>query len=61
MIDAGPHAAFIWSAYGVTAAVAAALVGRAVLDSRAQKRALARLEAERPLGERRPNPERAGG
>ena len=45
MQEAGRHAAFIWSAYGVTTLIAVALVVRAVLDYRAQRRALARLEA----------------
>ena len=44
MEEAGRHAAFIWSAYGVTTVIALALVIRAVLDHRAQRRALARLE-----------------
>ena len=42
-METGRHAAFIWSAYGVTALVAALMVLRAVLDHRAQLRALARL------------------
>jgi heme exporter protein CcmD len=42
---AARHAVFIWSAYGVTTVIALALVVRAVLDHRAQRRALARLEA----------------
>ena len=45
MEDAGRHAVFIWSAYGVTTLVALALVVRAIVDHRAQRRALARLEA----------------
>ena len=44
MDEAGRHAAFIWSAYGVTTVIALALVIRAVLDHRAQRRALNRLE-----------------
>lgn len=39
------HGAFIWSAYGVTGLVVLGLVLRAVLDHRAQARALARLDA----------------
>jgi heme exporter protein D len=45
MEEAGRHAVFIWSAYGATTLVVLALVIRAVLDHRAQRRALARLEA----------------
>ena len=41
----GPHAAFIVAAYGVTALVLGGLILRAVLDHRAQTRALADLEA----------------
>lgn len=37
------YAVYIWSAYGVTGIAVAALVLRAVLDARAQRRALARL------------------
>jgi heme exporter protein D len=52
MEEAGRHAIFIWSAYGMTTLVAAGLVLRAVLDHGAQRRALARLEAamRRPVG-----------
>lgn len=45
-MDMGPHAAFIWAAYGVTAAVVAALIFRAILDERRQRRALIRLEEQ---------------
>ncbi len=45
MEDAGRHAVFIWSAYGAATLVVLGLVIRAVLDHRAQRRALARLEA----------------
>ncbi|NNM73565.1 heme exporter protein CcmD [Enterovirga sp. DB1703] len=45
MEEAGRHAVFIWSAYGATTLIALGLVIRAVLDHRAQRRALARLEA----------------
>lgn len=44
MEEAGRHAVFVWSAYGVTALVVAALIVRAMLDGAAQRRALARLE-----------------
>jgi heme exporter protein D len=43
-MDLGPHAFFIVAAYAVTALVVAALILRAVLDHRAQVRALAELE-----------------
>jgi heme exporter protein D len=43
-MDLGPHAFFIVAAYAVTALVLAALVLRAVIDHRAQVRALAELE-----------------
>ncbi len=41
----GPHAAFILAAYAITALVIGGLVLRAVLDHRAQSRALADLES----------------
>jgi len=44
-MDLGPHAFFIAAAYAVTALVLAALILNAVLDHRAQVRALADLEA----------------
>ena len=40
-----PHAGYILAAYAVTALVIGGLVLRAVLDHRAQTRALAELEA----------------
>lgn len=40
----GPYALYVWSAYAATALAVAALIGRAILDRRAQARALARLE-----------------
>ena len=50
-MEEGRHAAFIWSAYGVTSVVAFGLVLRAVLDHRAQTRRLAQLErSEVPEG-----------
>ncbi|OAS26935.1 heme exporter protein CcmD [Methylobacterium platani] len=45
-MDLGPHAAFILGAYGFTALVIAGLVAHAILDRRAQERALARLAQE---------------
>ena len=47
----GSHAPFILTAYAVTALVLAGLVLRAVLDYRAQARALAELES-RGVGRR---------
>ena len=43
-MDLGPHAFFILAAYGVTAVIVGGLILRAVLDHRAQLRALAELE-----------------
>jgi heme exporter protein D len=43
-MDLGPHAFFIIAAYGLTAVIVAGLIIRAVLDHRAQMRALADLE-----------------
>jgi heme exporter protein D len=43
-MDLGPHAFFIVAAYGMTAVIVGALIGRAVLDHRAQLRALAEME-----------------
>lgn len=45
-MDLGPHAVFIWTAYGLTTAVIALLVARAILDERRQREALVRLEAQ---------------
>jgi len=45
-MDLGPHAAFIWSAYGITAFVIAALVYRAISEERKQKRVLVRLDEQ---------------
>jgi heme exporter protein D len=44
-MDLGPHAAFIWSAYGVAALVLAGLISWLVLDGRTQERRLADLAA----------------
>lgn len=45
-MDMGPHATFIWLAYGATAVVLAGLVARAILDEQRQKRILVRLEEQ---------------
>lgn len=59
-MDLGPHAAFIWSAYGISAAVIAALIYRAVSDERKQRRVLVRLEQQgiRRRSEAGRNPDR---
>jgi heme exporter protein D len=44
-MDLGPHAAFIWSSYAITALVLAGLIAWLVLDGRAQERQLASLAA----------------
>jgi heme exporter protein D len=44
-MDLGPHAAFIWSSYGITVVVLAGLIAWLVLDGRAQERRLAELAA----------------
>lgn len=45
-MDLGPHAGFILAAYGATAIVVALVVLWVALDYRAQRQALATLEAE---------------
>ncbi|HEY7669618.1 MAG TPA: heme exporter protein CcmD [Hyphomicrobium sp.] len=57
-IDLGPHAAFIWSAYGATVLVIAGLIAWLVLDGRAQERRLASL-AERGVKRRSDPPTNA--
>ncbi len=44
-MDLGPHAVFIWSAYGVTVLVLAGLIAWLGFDGRAQERRLADLAA----------------
>ncbi len=44
-MDLGPHAAFIWSAYGVAAVVIAGLIAWLVFDGREQQRRLDALAA----------------
>jgi len=44
-MDLGPHAAFIWSAYGAVALVLAGLIAWLILDGRVQARRLADLSA----------------
>ena len=43
-MDLGPHAFFIVAAYAMTAVIVCGLIVRAVLDHRAQLRALAEME-----------------
>ena len=43
-MDLGPHAGFILGAYAFTALVIAGLIVHAILDHRAQRRALAAFE-----------------
>jgi heme exporter protein D len=45
-MDLGPHAVFIWTAYGLTTAVISLLVARAFLDERRQRKVLVKLEAQ---------------
>ena len=44
-IDLGPHAGFIWSAYGVVVLVIGALIAWLVFDGREQERRLADFAA----------------
>jgi heme exporter protein D len=44
-MDLGPHAAFVWAAYGATAAVLAALAAWLVFDGRRQQRLIDELDA----------------
>jgi heme exporter protein D len=46
MPDLGPHAVFIWAAYGVTLVAVAALVMAIVGDDRRQRRLIAELERQ---------------
>jgi len=56
-MDLGPHAAFIWLAYGATFAVLAALIAWLVVDGRKQRRLVDALEARGVRrGERGPSP-----
>jgi heme exporter protein D len=44
-IDLGPHAAFIWTAYAITAVVLAGLIAWLVLEGRALQQRLDELAA----------------
>lgn len=46
MPDLGPHAVFIWAAYGITLVAVAALVMAIVSDDRRQRRLIAELERQ---------------
>jgi heme exporter protein D len=46
MLHLGPHASFIWAAYGVTFVAVAALAIAIVSDDRRQLRLLANLEKQ---------------
>jgi heme exporter protein D len=46
MLDLGPHASFIWAAYGVTLVAVATLAIAIVTDDRRQWRLLADLEKQ---------------
>ncbi len=46
MLNLGPHASFIWAAYGVTLVAVAALAIAIVTDERRQLRLLADLEKQ---------------
>jgi len=44
MLDLGPHAAFIWSSYGIVALVLGGLIGWLAYDGRRQQRLLDAFE-----------------
>lgn len=44
-LDMSPYGAYIWTCWGVTAVVLAALCARALVSARYWKRELAKLEA----------------
>ena len=46
MLDLGPHAAFIWAAYGVTALAIGGLLFLVLADDRRQRALLAELEKQ---------------
>jgi heme exporter protein D len=45
-MNLGPHAAFIWWAYGIALFIVLMLIAWTALDYRAQRRQLARLEEQ---------------
>ncbi len=44
-LDLGPHASFIWAAYGIVTVVIGAMIAWLVLDGREQERRLADFAA----------------
>ncbi|WP_072369875.1 heme exporter protein CcmD [Hyphomicrobium sp. NDB2Meth4] len=44
-LDLGPHASFIWAAYGVVTVVIGAMIAWLILDGREQERRLADFAA----------------
>jgi heme exporter protein D len=44
-MDLGPHAGFIWLAYGITTVVISGMIAWLVLDGREQARRIADLDA----------------
>lgn len=44
-MELGPHAAYIWSAYGVVAVTLAALIGWLLTDGRRQQRLIEDIDA----------------
>jgi heme exporter protein D len=45
-MNLGPHAAFIWWAYGIALLIVLSLIAWVAIDHRLQRRQLARLESE---------------
>ena len=48
-LDMGAYAAFVWPAWGISAAVLAGLAARALIAARRWSTELKRLEAERSM------------
>ncbi|CAN1723447.1 heme exporter protein D [Hyphomicrobium sp. 1Nfss2.1] len=44
-VDLGPHASFIWAAYGIVTVVIGAMIAWLILDGREQERRLADFAA----------------
>lgn len=51
-MELGPHAAYIWSAYGVVALTLAALIAWLIADGRRQQRLIEEIEARVSAGSR---------
>ncbi|HEU0059102.1 MAG TPA: heme exporter protein CcmD [Hyphomicrobiaceae bacterium] len=51
-MELGPHAVYIWLAYGVVAVTLAALIGWLVADGRRQRRLIEDIEARGSGGPR---------